>query len=264
MKGARTLLIAVGLLAATAFATFAIGLDRLALWQVVRACVADFKLTGAPFPCLKVDLSGGEARGDVVLRSPLAHDMILAPTRRVVGIEDPFLQLPEAPNYFNDAWRARTLLKGADGRTPEREEVALVVNSAVVRGQDQLHIHVGCLLPSARRTLATAAPKVPIGEWARVGAVIPHTTFWATRVRGTDLSDVEPFRLAAEALADQVRDREDLMIMVASARVEGDYEFLILASYAKAPGAWWPVGAADLLDRECPARPRRLGSQPQS
>ena len=68
MKRVGILFIALCLTAATAFA---IGLDRLALWQVVRACVADFKLTGAPFPCLEVDLSGGEARGDVVLRSPL-------------------------------------------------------------------------------------------------------------------------------------------------------------------------------------------------
>jgi hypothetical protein len=27
-----------------AFASFAIGLDRMALWQFVRACAADFKL----------------------------------------------------------------------------------------------------------------------------------------------------------------------------------------------------------------------------
>ena len=57
LKRVGILFIAVGLTVATAFA---IGLDRLALWQIVRACVADFKLTGAPFPCLEVDLSGGE------------------------------------------------------------------------------------------------------------------------------------------------------------------------------------------------------------
>ena len=256
IKSARILLAVAGLTAVTAFATFAIGLDRLALWQVVRACVADFKLTGAPFPCLKVDLSGGEARGDVVLRSLLAHDMILAPTRKIAGIEDPFLQSTDAPNYFDAAWRARSFLEGADGRAPEREAIALVVNSAVVRIQDQLHIHVGCLVPSARRALAAAAPEVPIGEWARIGAVIPHTTFWGTRIRGSGLSDVEPFRLAAEAFADKVKDRGDLMIIVAAVAVEGDDEFLILASYAKAPGAWWPVGAGDLLGPDCPAGPR--------
>jgi hypothetical protein len=44
----------------TAFVAFEVGLNRRALWQVVRACVVDFKLTTAPYPCLAVNLSGGE------------------------------------------------------------------------------------------------------------------------------------------------------------------------------------------------------------
>jgi CDP-diacylglycerol pyrophosphatase len=259
VKRAWILLVAAGLTAVTGFATLAVGLDRLALWQVVRACVADFKLTGSPFPCLEVDLSGGEEGGSVVLRSPLSDDMILAPTRRIVGIEDPFLQSPGAPNYFDAGWRARSFLSSADGRAPERDAVALVVNSAVVRDQDQLHIHVGCLLPSARDAIAVAAPKVPIGEWTRVGAVVPHTMFWGTRIGGTDLSDVEPFRLAAEALADKAGRLSDLTIAVTGVRVDNDDEFLILASYAKAPGAWWAVGAENLLDSNCAASLRPPG-----
>jgi CDP-diacylglycerol pyrophosphatase len=251
MKRALILSVVAGLMAATAFGTFAVGLDRAALWQVVRACVADFKLTGSPFPCLAVDLSGGEERGAVVIRPPLLKDLILAPTRRIVGIEDPFLQSPEAPNYFDAARRARSFLKGPDGQAPDREAVALIANSAVVRVQDQLHIHVGCLLPSARTALAAAAPAVPIGEWAGIGAIVPHQVFWGTRIR--ELSDVEPFRLAAEALADKIRDRGQLTVVVAGVRVEDDDEFLILASYVGAPHAWWPVGAEDLLDRDCAA-----------
>ena len=156
-------------------------------------------------------------------------------------------------NYFDAAWGARSFLKGADGRAPERDAVALVVNSAVVRTQDQLHIHVGCLLPRVRRALAAAAPEVPIGEWAPIGTVVPHQMFWGTRIQGADLSDVEPFRLAAEALADKVKDRGIVMMMVAGVRVGGADEFLILASYAGAPGAWGPVGADSLLDSKCPA-----------
>ncbi len=102
-----------------------------------------------------------------------------------------------------------------------------------------------------------AAPKVKIREWARIGAVVPHTTFWGMRIR--DLSDVEPFRLAAEALDDKVKNRGDLMIMVAGVRVEGDDEFLILSSYAGAPGAWWPVGDDDLINPNCPTKPRLFG-----
>ena len=132
-KTVRILAVVAVLTVSAAFAAYAMELHRMALWQVVRACVADYKLTGTPFPCLEVDLSAGEARGTVVLRPPLLEDTVLAPTRRIKGIEDPFLQSPEAPNYFDAAWRARTFLKSADGQAPERDAIALFVNSAVVR-----------------------------------------------------------------------------------------------------------------------------------
>src|SRR5579871_1941315 len=107
IKTASVVSAAVALMVSTAFAAYAMELRRMALWQVVRACVADYKLTGAPFPCLDVNLSGGEELGSVILRPPLSDDTILAPTRRITGIEDPFLQSPQAPNYFDAAWRAR-------------------------------------------------------------------------------------------------------------------------------------------------------------
>jgi CDP-diacylglycerol pyrophosphatase len=78
MKRAVILLIVPGVFVATTFAKSTTGLDRLALWPVVRACVADFKLTGAPFPCLKVDLSSDDQRGYVVLRSPLLNELIVS------------------------------------------------------------------------------------------------------------------------------------------------------------------------------------------
>ena len=67
----------------------------------------------------------------------------LGPDAKIIGIENSFLQSPGA-DYFDAAWRTRTFLKGADGQAPERDVIALVVNSAAVRGQDQLRIHVGC------------------------------------------------------------------------------------------------------------------------
>jgi CDP-diacylglycerol pyrophosphatase len=239
--------VVVALTVSAAFAAYAMELHRMALWQVVRACVTDYKLTGAPFPCLEVNLSGGEARGDVVVRPPLTDDTILSPTRRIKGVEDPFLQSPEAPNYFDAAWRARAFLKDAAGRVPERDEIALFVNSAIVRTQDQLHIHVSCLLPDARRTLAAVAPKVPMGGWAEIGPVVPHTMFWAYRIAETELANVNPFRLAAEELGGKTKSPGDLTVVVVGARVDSNDEFLILASYAKAPHAWWPVGADNLL-----------------
>jgi len=123
---------------------------RQALWQVVRACLATYTLTGVAFPCLKVNLTSGVERGYVVLRPMFGSpDTILTPTRKVVGLEDPWLRTAAAPNYFEAAWNARTLVKSA--RSPGREEAALAVNSEGLRGQDQLHIHIGCLVPSARQ-----------------------------------------------------------------------------------------------------------------
>jgi CDP-diacylglycerol pyrophosphatase len=258
-KTVRILAAVVVLTVSAAFAAYAMELHRIALWQVVRACVATYKLTGTPFPCLEVTLSGGEEMGSVVLRPPLSGDTIVVPTRRITGIEDPFLQSPEAPNYFEAAWRARKFLRDTDGQAPERDQIALFVNSAVVRTQDQLHIHLGCLNPYARRTLAAAAPRIPMGEWAQIGPIVPHTMFWGYRIAEADLANVNPFRLAAEELGDKTNRPGDLTVVVAGVRVGDDDQFLILASYAKAPHAWWPVGADDLLAVCRPAAPRRAG-----
>jgi CDP-diacylglycerol pyrophosphatase len=258
-KTVRILAVVAVVTVSAGFAAYAMELHRMVLWQVVRACVADYKLTGTPFPCLEVNLTGGEERGTVVLRAPLSEDTVLAPTRRITGIEDPFLRSPEAPNYFDAAWRARTFLKEEDGQAPERDAIALFVNSSIVRTQDQLHIHVGCLFPYARRRLAAAAPEVPMGEWAQIGPVVPHTMFWAYRIPGTDLGSVNPFRLAAEVVAGKTKDPGDLTVVVVGVRVEGDDQFLILASYSNAPHAWWPVGAENLLDSCRFAGPRHPG-----
>ena len=246
--------------ALTAFATWAFALDRRALWSVVNACVADQKLTGAPFPCLKVNLAGGEDRGYVVLYAPFVHDTILAPTRKIVGVEDPFLRSGAAPNYFADAWAAWSSLNGERGESPDRR-FALVVNSAVTRSQDQLHIHMGCLAPQPRSALDAAAPRLAIGEWTPIGPLVPHQPFWALRTGSADLARLDPFRLAAEGFADRVRSLALLTVVVASARFAGADEFVVLASYAGAPHAWWPVGAENLLLARCPSEPRPYLSQ---
>ncbi len=241
----------VAALALTAGAAFAIVSDRDALWPVVGACVADQRLTGLPLPCLAVDLNEGQTGGHVLLRPPWANDLILSPTRRSVGVEDPFLQSPEAPNYFARAWASRGMIATSGGRPPARDRIALVVNSRIVRGQDQLHIHIGCLVQEARHALAEAAPGLPLDQWRLIGPIIPHQPVWALRVQSTDLAGVEPFRLVFDEFARVVRDPANLTIAVVGATVDGHDDFVILVSYMGLPHAWWPVGSSDLIDPHC-------------
>ena len=164
----------------TAFAISAIGLGRIALWQVVRACVADFRLTGAPSPCLEVDLSDGQRRGYLVLRPPLLNDLIVAPTREIVGIEDLHLQSTGAPNYFDAAWRARSFLKGADG-LPERDKMQSSPTPPSYGARTSTHPRGLSPIPCQTRARGGCTER-PDWQMGTNRAVVPHTMFWGMRI----------------------------------------------------------------------------------
>ena len=240
-----TLLLILGLSATS--------LTRQVLWQGVRACVFDYKLTGLTFPCLFVDLTHGVELGYVVLKPPFGPpDVVLTPTRRVVGVEDPWLQSSGAPNYFDAAWRARLYLEGSDGRSPEPDKFALAVNSALTRSQDQLHIHLGCLRPELSERLSILASELPTGAWTRVD-LIPGSVLWAFRTGRSDLAGVQPFHLAAEGLGDKIQDRAGLTIFVTRTR-SADGDLAILASDTHVSASTNQVAVDDLIDLACSFR----------
>ncbi len=220
---------------------------RGALWQVVRACVVNHALTGAAFPCLEVNVSDGDERGYVVLRAPLREpDLILSPTRKIVGVEDPSLQTLEAANYFEDAWKARTFLQGAPEQPLARDYVVLAVNSRSSRTQDQLHIHIGCLSPTAKQVLHALAPGLLETRWVPVGRPFNGLEFWARLVVQETLVGVNPFRLAAEARPNESADGSQVTIGVAGIQLaDGRKGFVLLASYANPFGQF---SAEDFLD----------------
>ena len=238
------------------FAAAAAGpaISRGALWEVIRTCVANHALTGAAFPCLEVNVSAGDERGYVILRAPLGTpDLILAPTSKIVGVEDPSLRSLEAPNYFEDAWSARAFL--SEGRrTPlARNDVALAVNSRLARSQDQLHIHIGCLSARVKQTLQTFVPKLPEDRWVRIGGAALHGPgLWGRRVDQETLAGVNPFRLAAEIRSNDTESRSQLMIAVAGVQLaNGRGGFVLLASYDDPSHADEQFSAEDFLDPWC-------------
>ncbi len=228
--------------------------DRNRLWPIVRTCASAYRMVGVSFPCLKVELPGGALdRGYAVLRPLRSNDLILSPTRETVGVEDPFLQSPGAPNYFAAAWQARSFLKGPDGNPPPRDEVALIVNAQGSRSQDQLHIHIGCLRPDARLFLDEAAQRMPLYDWTRVGPVLPRQVYYGVRVKDSDLEQLNPFRIAAHGFVGAAENPGGLMVMVVGARVKAEDDFLILAFFEGVSGALRHTGAESLLDRSCTA-----------
>ena len=237
--GMRILLIAAALVASAALGYAANIARRNALGQVVQACALDKATTGSPFPCLEV--SGAGADGFVVLRPPVGEpDTILAPTRRIVGIEDPFLQTDKAPNYFALAWDARRWLSPE----PPPERTALAVNSRLARSQDQLHVHIGCLSAEFAGRLGGRALGSATGTWFRGPDMAPGLELWTYRTGAKDWSDVSPFRLLKPLVGDAAAMKRTTL---AGALIGGE---MVLAALRSHPGGWY-ASAEDVLDAKC-------------
>jgi CDP-diacylglycerol pyrophosphatase len=219
--------------------------EREALWSVVQACRINRELTGAAFPCLEVNLSGGVYSGYAILRPPLGdEDLILSPTRKVIGIEDSSLQAAGAPAYFDMAWRSRSIL-AQGGRAPiARDDFALAVNSRRTRTQDQLHIHIGCVSKKTRQSIAAVATELSAGRWRRSVRPIKGMLVWARAL--DELASVNIFRLVAESPANMGGDMGALTIVIAGApSAMGRDGFVVLV------GVDDTQAGSDLLERSC-------------
>ena len=237
--GRRALLIAAALVGWAAVGYAANLASRNALWQVVRICALDKAATGSPLPCLEVSGAGDD--GFVVLRPPIGEpDTILAPTRRVTGIEDGFLQSPQAPNYFALAWDARRWLSSK----PPAPRVALAVNSRLARSQDQLHVHIGCLSAEFAARLGDRALGPTTRTWFRGPDMAPGLELWTYRSGTADWREVSPFRLLRPLVGDVAAMRRTTL---AAAQISGE---LVLAALRSRPGGWY-ASADDVIDAKC-------------
>lgn len=169
--------------------------DPNTLWKIVHgACAPGAAAQGDPSPCLAVDLKGGFA---VLKDRSGATQVLLIPTERVTGIEDPGVLAPSAPNYFEDAWAARHFVNALAGQIIARDALSLAVNSMYGRSQNQLHIHVDCIRPDVRAALKAGQERVG-PAWAPIDLPVSGRNYEAMRVAGDDLAGRNPFRLLAE------------------------------------------------------------------
>ena len=218
-----------------------------ALWHVVHdLCVPLRRATGLAAPCLAVDLRGGTA---VVPDPQSATQVLLVPTRRVTGIEDPALLAPDAPNYWRAAWSARRFLERRARRPVPRDAVGMAVNSFYGRSQEQLHIHIDCVRPDVRAQLLAAAPRLSPREWRLLSV---GGSLWRVReLPGEDLAQTDPFALLAAAGAHTAAHMERQTLAVIGGRMaDGGPGFHLLAQTAR-PSLGLPGHGEILLDQQC-------------
>ena len=169
--------------------------DPNALWHIVNLdCAPAMRTRGEPGICTSVDLQNHFA---VLKDIGGTAQHLLIPTERISGIESPRLLATDAPNYWADAWDARRFVEArlkAQHLNPLTDnQIGLEVNSAYARTQEQLHIHIDCVQPSATKALARHAQDA-FDRWT--WDTIDGTRYRIMHVRGPRLA-ANPFALVA-------------------------------------------------------------------
>ncbi len=189
-------------------------------------------------PCVSVNV--GSADGSAIDSGyAILHDrkggahFLLISTRSITGIESPELEEPEAPNYFDAAWRARELLASFLGHAVPRAAVGMALNSIRARSQDQLHIHIECLGRGIFTALVQNAQRIR-PSWGEI--VLDGWTYQALRIDGRELGARNPVQLLATGVAADRARIGAFTVLVAGMQYADGPGFVVLASDS-APGA---------------------------
>lgn len=231
-RNARSAAIAAALLFAALLAAFpAQAANPNALWEIVHGqCVPDMQQHGDAKPCAEVDLGNG--RGFAILKDIKgASQYLLIPTDAVDGIESPSLLVPDAANFFDDAWTARSFVEKALGRAVPRDDLSLAINSKYGRTQNQLHIHIDCVAADVRDILRTERDR--IGEqWTPLPERLAGHRYYALRVSGETLAGHDPFKLLAQGIPGAAGDMALYTLVVVGMQFDDKPGFVILAHHA--------------------------------
>ena len=244
---------AAALLLAVLLAAFAAhSANPNALWEIVHGqCVPDMQQHGDPKPCAEVDLTNGTGRGFAVLRDIRgASQFLLIPTDAVDGIESPALLGPDAANYFDDAWTARSFAEKALGRTMPRDTLSLAINSKYGRTQNQLHIHIDCIAADVRDILRGEGDRID-DQWGLLDKPLADHRYEALRVMGETLAGHDPFKLLAQGIPGASADMAHYTLVVAGMEFDGGTPgFVILAHRADLAAGDFGSGE-ELQDHAC-------------
>ncbi|MGA8864930.1 MAG: CDP-diacylglycerol diphosphatase [Gallionella sp.] len=138
---------------------------------------------------------------------------------------------------------------GCIGNWP-RNQVALAINSAYGRTQNQLHIHVDCVRPDVDRILRQRLSAIG-NKWAPLGMHLNNHPYWAMRIVGSTPGNHDPFKLLAEGMpaARNHMDRQTLVLIGASFN-DGKEGFILLADHVY-PSIGDHASGEELQDHDC-------------
>ncbi|ACL58364.1 CDP-diacylglycerol diphosphatase [Methylobacterium nodulans] len=220
---------------------------RNLLWVTLQTCILTKRMTGRALPCLAVDLGDKDRPGTAVLRAPgQATHVVVMPTERVVGLEDPQLQQRPGTAYWQAALAARHYVTEALGGRLTAYDVGLAVNSIGGRSQDQLHIHLDCVQPSVQAALQHYASTIG-STWAAMPIALQGSRFFALRVGADQMRDLNPFAALGHLPGRRTELRDTSLAMISVSGESGTRDFVLLAY--RDPEAH----AEKLLDHACTA-----------
>ena len=208
-----------------------------ALWTIVHDRCVPGAQAGNPAPCIRV------GPDDAVLKDLVGRaQVLLIPTTRITGIEDPALLAPGTPNYFAHAWQARHDVEARVGHPLPRSAIALAINPPGNRSQGQLHIHVDCIRPDIRNALRNAAPGP---AWTMLPEPLEGQRYLAMRLDGDALVQ-DPIRLLADGVPGARGAMAGYTLVVAG--TDAPQGFILLAGRIGLDG---PGHGEDLQDHAC-------------
>lgn len=202
--------------------------DPSALWKIVSGqCVPHEQQARDPAPCSAVDISNGTDKGYALLKDQVGiGQFLLIPTTRISGIEDPAIRAPDATNYWDAAWRDRYFLEERLHSTLPRDAIALAVNSAFGRSQDQLHIHIDCIRADVHALLVQNLEQIGTG-WT-TQPLLGHR-YRAMRIAQETPEGINPFQVLADSDPSAAADMAmHTLVLAGAVFADGSNGFVLL------------------------------------
>ena len=204
------------------------------LWKVVSLeCVPNQKNNNSPVPCVEVSFQKDGERGYAVFKDrngPLQY--LLLPTTKIMGIEDPEVLTDKGPNYFYQAWEARSHLEKMYRSSIAPEEISLTLNSLFGRSQNQLHIHISCTRPDVKTLIHTNLDQIGF-VWSEFPKEIFGHKYFSRRITVQQLKEENAFQLLAKDLPEAKANMQAFGLAVVAIKNAMDkVEFVMLANRA--------------------------------